>query len=65
LSVYDAPDPPLPPFKAKDAVIAYDEVPNNQPVIPFVTFNDPVTTLLFKAMTPFLATNSFGIYIVF
>ena len=57
---------------AKDALVAHDEVPNNEPVrdpvkdpvIPLVTIKEPVITLLSKANSPFLATNSF-IYVVF
>lgn len=36
------PDPPPPPFNAYDAVSAYEDDPNNEPVIPCVTLSDPV-----------------------
>ena len=47
-----------------DAVVANDAVPNNEPVIPLVTLSDPVIVELFWAISPFLAKNSFAIYIV-
>jgi hypothetical protein len=34
--------PPLPPFIAYEAVKAYEEVPNSEPVIPCVTISDPL-----------------------
>jgi hypothetical protein len=46
------------------AVFANDAVPNKLPVIPFVTVSDPVTILLFCAMTPLRATNSFAILLL-
>jgi hypothetical protein len=46
------------------ALVAQDAVPNRDPVIPLDTFNDPVIIELLSAIMPFLATNSFGIYIV-
>jgi hypothetical protein len=44
--------PPLPPFKAKDAVVAYDAVPNNDPVILPVTIRLPdILTFLDESIT--------------
>ena len=41
-NIYDE----LTAFKLYDAVIAYDAVPNNEPVMPVVTFNEPVIVTL-------------------
>ena len=48
-------------FATNDAVVAFDAqlaVPNRDPVIPLVTFREPVITELLSAMTPLRATNS-------
>jgi hypothetical protein len=37
--------PPLPPFMAYEAVIAYDAVPNSEPVIPPFTLKLPVAEM--------------------
>ena len=52
---------------AKEALVAFvanDAVPSKLPVIPFVTVREPVTILLFCAMTPLRATNSFAILLL-
>jgi hypothetical protein len=46
----------------KDAVKANDAVPNKEPVIPPVTFKDPVIIELSNAMSPLRAINSFAIF---
>ena len=47
---------------AKDADVANDAVPNNEPVIPAVTFNEPVTVAPPEStIRPFFILNSFGI----
>jgi hypothetical protein len=51
--------------EAKDelkACVAYEAVPNKDPVIPLVTIKDPVITELFCAMRPLRAVNSFAIF---
>jgi hypothetical protein len=49
----------------KDAVKANDAVPNKEPVIPPVTFKDPVIVELSNAMSPLRAINSFAIFFSF
>lgn len=53
------------PNEAVVALLAHDEVPNKDPVNPWVAVTDPVTIELARAIIPFLATNSFGIRFVF
>jgi hypothetical protein len=45
-----------------NALVAKDAVPNNEPVIPAVTFNEPVIVAPPEStMRPFFILNSFGI----
>jgi hypothetical protein len=48
-------------YEALIVVVAYEEVPNNDPVIPPDTFNDPVICELPSERYPFFILNSFAI----
>jgi hypothetical protein len=48
---------------ANDADVAKLAVPNSEPVIPWDTFNDPVSCVLPDTISPFRAINSFAIII--
>jgi hypothetical protein len=52
-------------LSAEDAVNATDAVPKREPVIPALTLREPVICELLRAITPFLAINSFGIRVLF
>jgi hypothetical protein len=54
----------FPPKEEVSELIAQLAVPNKDPVNPDVALTEPVITVLFSDIIPFLATNSFGIYIV-
>jgi hypothetical protein len=49
---------------ANDAVVAKEAVPKSDPVIPADTLSDPVICVLFNAMMPLRAINSFAISIL-
>ena len=52
-------------YEADSANVANDAVPNNDPVIPLVTFNDPLIVASLRLISPFLAINSLLMFISF
>lgn len=55
-------DVELSAYEAVNELIDQLAVPNKDPVNPAVASTEPVTTVLFSEIIPFLATNSFGMY---
>jgi hypothetical protein len=62
LPVYGNVGVPAPPgaYEALNAFVANEAVPCNEPVIPAVTFNDPVICELPSERYPFFILNSFA-----